>query len=186
MSPALRSMQRAMVSVISSFEAMDAASSNSVDTSAIRQARDELARAEIALDSVEQNIREADEQQQKFNKDVRNCGDEADSLKSKFMGFAGALGVAFSAKKVLELADSMTQTTARLDLMNDGLQTTEELQNKIMASANRSRAAYTCVSSTFFICSVSRIPPQITAPPFLFFVLFFNAVVRLPPRNVPL
>lgn len=142
MSPALRSMQRAMVSVISSFEAMDAASSNSVDTSAIRQARDELARAEIALDSVEQNIREADEQQQKFNKDVRNCSDEADSLKSKFRGFAGALGVAFSAKKVLELADSMTQTTARLDLMNDGLQTTEELQNKIMASANRSRAAY--------------------------------------------
>ncbi|MBS1380646.1 MAG: tape measure protein [Oscillospiraceae bacterium] len=36
----------------------------------------------------------------------------------------------------------MTATKARLDLMNDGLQTTEELQNKIMASANRSRASY--------------------------------------------
>lgn len=141
-SPALRSMQRAMTSVISSFEALDAASSNAVDTSAIRQARDELARAEVALDGIEENIRQADEQQRKFNQSVRNCGSEADILKSKFMGVAGVLGVAFSGKKILELADTMTQTTARLNLMNDGLQTTEELQNKIMDSANRSRAAY--------------------------------------------
>ena len=141
-SPALRSMQRAMTSVISSFEALDAASSNSVDTSAIRQARDELARAEVALDGIEENIRQADEQQRKFNQSVRNCGSEADILKSKFMRVAGVLGVAFSGKKILELADTMTQTTARLNLMNDGLQTTEELQNKIMDSANRSRAAY--------------------------------------------
>ncbi|MGI6030856.1 MAG: tape measure protein [Eubacteriales bacterium] len=141
-SPALRSMQRAMTSVISSFEALDAVSSNAVDTSAIRQARDELARAEVALDGIEENIRQADEQQRKFNQSVRNCGSEADILKSKFMGVAGVLGVAFSGKKILELADTMTQTTARLNLMNDGLQTTEELQNKIMDSANRSRAAY--------------------------------------------
>lgn len=36
----------------------------------------------------------------------------------------------------------MTTTKARLDLMNDGLQTTAELQNKIMASAQASRASY--------------------------------------------
>jgi len=36
----------------------------------------------------------------------------------------------------------MTSTTARLDLMNDGLQTTAELQDMIMKSANDSRAAY--------------------------------------------
>lgn len=45
-------------------------------------------------------------------------------------------------KQILELADSMTTTRARLDLMNDGLQTTAELQDMIMASANRSRASY--------------------------------------------
>lgn len=36
----------------------------------------------------------------------------------------------------------MTSTRARLDIMNDGLQTTDELQSMIMKSANRSRAAY--------------------------------------------
>lgn len=44
--------------------------------------------------------------------------------------------------KIVELADGMTTTRARLDLMNDGLQTTAELQDMIMKSANRSRAAY--------------------------------------------
>lgn len=43
---------------------------------------------------------------------------------------------------VLNYTDSLTLTKARLDLMNDGLQTTEELQNKIFAAAQRSRGSY--------------------------------------------
>ena len=141
-SPALRSMHKAMTTVISSFETLQNSSSNSIDTDSIAQARNELARAEVAFDQIEQEIRQADEQQKKFNQDIRNGGSAADAMFSKVKSLAAGMGVAFSAKKVIELADTMTQTTARLDLMNDGLQTTEELQNKIMASANRSRAAY--------------------------------------------
>lgn len=142
MSPALTSMNRALTIVLNSFEAMQEASSNSVDTSAIRQARDELARTETTFDQIEQEIRQADQAQQNFNNEIRNGGNAADGLSSKIRSMAVALGAAFSAKKIIELADTMTQTRARLDLMNDGLQTTEELQNKIVASANRSRAAY--------------------------------------------
>lgn len=54
----------------------------------------------------------------------------------------GSALAAISVQKVIELADSMTSTRARLDIMNDGLQTTDELQSMIMKSANRSRAAY--------------------------------------------
>jgi tape measure domain-containing protein len=142
MSPALRPMNKALNVVLNSFEAMQSASSNSVDTSAIRQARDELARTEVIFDEIEQEIRQADQAQQNFNNSVRNGGNAADGLSSKLRSLAVTLGAAFSAKKVIELADTMTQTTARLDLMNDGLQTTEQLQNKIMESANRSRASY--------------------------------------------
>lgn len=142
MSPALRSMNKALNVVLNSFEAMQSASSNSVDTSAIRQARDELARTEVIFDEIEQEIRQADQAQQNFNNSVRNGGSAADGLSSKIRSLAVTLGAAFSTKKIIELADTMTQTTARLDLMNDGLQTTEQLQNKIMESANRSRASY--------------------------------------------
>lgn len=61
-----------------------------------------------------------------------------DKVKNAVQGVMAAL----AANKVIELADSMTTTRARLDLMNDGLQTTAELQDMIMESANRSRASY--------------------------------------------
>lgn len=61
-----------------------------------------------------------------------------DKVKNAVQGVMSAL----AANKVIELADSMTTTRARLDLMNDGLQTTAELQDMIMESANRSRASY--------------------------------------------
>lgn len=49
---------------------------------------------------------------------------------------------AFGAKKIIDITDEMTSAKARLKLMNDGKQSDEELQAKIMASAQRSRAGY--------------------------------------------
>lgn len=50
--------------------------------------------------------------------------------------------------KVLNFTDDLTLTKARLDLMNDGLQTTEELQDKIFKSAQRSRGSYEDMSKS--------------------------------------
>ena len=80
-----------------------------------------------------------------FNESQRRAENGAKNIKSAWSGIGGVVKTAigaFGVKKVVELADSLTTTRARLDLMNDGLQTTDELQQKIMASANRSRAAY--------------------------------------------
>ena len=140
--PALRSISNALNITISSFEALQNASSNAIDTSSIQAARAELNRAEMAFEEIEQEIREANEAQQRFNEDVRNGQGAADGLLSKIKSIGAAVGAVFSAKKVIELADSMTSTTARLDLMNDGLQTTKELQEMILHSANASRGAY--------------------------------------------
>lgn len=142
MTPGLKSITKALNMTISSFETLQITSSNAVNTSSIQAARAELNKAEIAFDEIEQEIRQANQAQQQFNNDIRNGQGAADSLLRKIKSMAATVGLAFSAKKVIELADTMTQTRARLDLMNDGLQTTEELQNKIVASANRSRAAY--------------------------------------------
>lgn len=139
MTPAFRSMTKAMNVTLASFEALQSASSNAIDTSSIQAARAELNRAEIAMNDIEQEIRQADQAQQQFNNGVRTSSGLMDKLKSGAM----ALGAAFSIKKITALADEMTSTGARLDLMNDGLQTTEELQNKIFQSAQRSRTAYT-------------------------------------------
>lgn len=138
MSPAFKSMNKAMNMVLSSFEALQSASSNSIDTSSIQAARAELNRAERAINDVEQEIREANQAQQQFNDEMNRSSGFMNKLKNAAITF----GVAFGAKQILNLSDSMTQTTARLNLMNDGLQTTAELQDMILASANRSRASY--------------------------------------------
>lgn len=90
-------------------------------------------------------IAAAGRQVDNFNERQERAEQGADRVKnvwSKMGGLIRSAMAAFSAKKIVELADSMTTTRARLDLMNDGLQTTAELQDMIMASANRSRASY--------------------------------------------
>lgn len=59
-----------------------------------------------------------------------------------FKSIAGGVG------KVLNYTDDLTLTKARLDLMNDGLQTTEELQDKIFKAAQRSRGSYDDMSKS--------------------------------------
>lgn len=102
-----------------------------------------------AYDAAADSISRADAQMNNFNQHQDEAANKAEMVQSKFerlvntvknlaiVRFASQFG-----KQILDLADTMTATRARLDLMNDGLQTTEELQSMIMASANRSRAAY--------------------------------------------
>lgn len=63
----------------------------------------------------------------------------ANSIKNLVGTYVGLQGL----KNVLSLADTLSQTTARIDMMNDGLQTTEELTNMIYAAAQRSRGSFT-------------------------------------------
>lgn len=74
-----------------------------------------------------------------FNNRQRQSEEGARKVASSWGLVKKAIGSALAA---IKLADSMTSTRARLDIMNDGLQTTDELQSMIMKSANRSRAAY--------------------------------------------
>lgn len=138
----LRSMQKAMNIVLNSFEAMQRASGNSVDVSSIQEAREELARAETAFDSIEQNIRDANNQQQKFNNSIHGGTSAADGLLNKLKGIAATVGGLAAAKKVIGISDELASTKARLNLIVDDGGSVSELEQKIMASAQRSRAAY--------------------------------------------
>lgn len=141
----LRSMQKAMGIVLNSFESMQRASSNAVDVSAIQEAREELARAETAFDSIEQNIRDANDQQQRFNRSIRDGSSAADGLWQKMKGIAATVGGMIGLKQALGTSDQLTQTNARLNnalIKFDDGGSIEELEAKVMASAQRSRAYY--------------------------------------------
>lgn len=128
MTAPLRSIHRAMNLALNSFESMQTASGRAVDTRSFQTAREELARMGAQLEEVENQ--------------TRRTGGAAESMKSKFMQAAAAVGAALSIKNIIGLADAMTQTEARLNLITGDLEKTAALQDQIMASANRSRAAY--------------------------------------------
>lgn len=138
----LQAMHKAMNIVLNSFEAMQRASGNSVDVSSIQEAREELARAGAAFDSIEQNIREAGNQQDRFNRRIRDGTTAADGLWSKLKGIAATIGGLAAAKKIIGISDDLASTRARLNLIVDDGGSVSELEKKIMASAQRSRSAY--------------------------------------------
>ena len=141
----LKSMQRAMTVVLNSFESMQRASGNSIDTSAIQEAREELARAETAFNSIEQNIRDSEQQQRRFNDSIRGGTSAAGGLWNKLKGIAATVGGLAATKKIIGISDNLTNTKARLNnalIQFDDGGSIGELEKKIMASAQRSRSAY--------------------------------------------
>lgn len=95
-------------------------------------------KTDVATDKIEKASKSTD----RFNQQLKNAEKASSGASSGIERFVKGLISIAAVKKTIDLADEMTQTTARLNLVNDGLQTTAELQDMIMASANRSRASY--------------------------------------------
>lgn len=147
----LQAMHKAMNIVLNSFEAMQRASGNSVDTSAIREAREELARAGAAFDEIEENIRQAGNQQDRFNRRIRDGTTAADGLWGKLKGIAATVGGLAATKKILNISDQFSNTNARLNnaMINfDDGGSLKDYEKKVMASAQRSRTLYMDAASS--------------------------------------
>ncbi|HBG1037135.1 TPA: tape measure protein [Clostridioides difficile] len=142
MTPAFRHMTTAMNIVLSSFEQLQRTSSNAVDANSIRTAREELARAEVGFDRLEQQIRESDNQQRRLNEDINKGASSTDRLLGSAKKLVGVYMSLRTLGNVVNLSDQMTSTNARLNMINDGQQSDNGLNKMIFQSAERSRASY--------------------------------------------
>lgn len=95
-----------------------------------------------SVSHVTEKIKNVTNSQHQFNSAVDGCIGVMGNLQSKVIRIGSAIVAYLGVSKVLALSDAYSQTTARLNLMNDNLQTTAELQNKIFASAQRARSEY--------------------------------------------
>lgn len=84
----------------------------------------------------------ASRNQDKMNRSMNQGQNSAARLERRMLGLAKAYLSLRTAQAFVGLSDTMTQTTARLDRMNDGLQTTAQLQDMIYQAAQRSRGNY--------------------------------------------
>ena len=142
MSKVLGRINKAMGSVLDSFEAVQRASGRSFNTANIAAARREIGAADAALNEMEQSYRDCNNQQQQLNKRIGQGTTAAGGLLGKIKSIASAYLGMKAVKGLVGLSDTITQTDARLSMMNDGLQTTAELNDMIYASAQRSRGSY--------------------------------------------
>lgn len=80
--------------------------------------------------------------QDRLNRSMRSGSSAADGLTRKIMGLAAAYLSLQSAKKLIDLSDAWTQTTARLDMVNEKYGTDTDLSGMIHQSALRSGSSY--------------------------------------------
>ena len=85
---------------------------------------------------------EAAKKQDRYNRSLQNGASAAEGLTRKLAALAAGYLSLQGAQKLISLSDTWTQTTARLDRMNDGRQTTPEVQGMIYQAAQRSRGDY--------------------------------------------
>lgn len=89
-----------------------------------------------------QSIRTAREAQRLLNEEKKTGISAASALTGTIRNLAGAYLGLQGIKGIATMSDNITSATARLNMMNDGLQTTEQLNNMIFESARRSRGEY--------------------------------------------
>ena len=148
MSNPIRSITNAMNMMLSAWDSLESSTSDGLNIGDVESIRSELDKASRAMENIEDNANQAargvdrmDDEQQQFNRHVQQGANAMDGLGDQIMGAVGAYVSLQSLGKLVNLSDEFTQTTARLNMINDGAQTTEELFGKISASANRSRAS---------------------------------------------
>ena len=128
MTSVLRKISGALHTTLDAFEQMQRASGQSINSAQFAAARSQLVSMNAELDEMTSNFQQA--------------GSKADGLMGKISGIAAGLASAATVQKLVSLSDDVTSTQARLNLLvTDGGSVTE-LEDKIMASANRSRSAY--------------------------------------------
>lgn len=100
----------------------------------------ELASAATKAAEAAQKATTANRNHKESTDEAKKSADQlTQSLKSLVASYVSIQGL----KKAVDLSDSLVSMRARLDRMNDGLQTTQELETMIYQSAQRSRGSFT-------------------------------------------
>lgn len=134
----------------------------SIDTSRLANAQTMIVQAGAQLNEIEKNIQKRIQdnvvEQNKFNTALSKGVDKANSLYGKIKSFIGLYAGIQTVRMGLDVSDNISQTTARLNMINDGKQTTDQLQQAIFQSAKNSRVGFLDTASV--VSKLGLLAPQ--------------------------
>ncbi len=105
-------------------------------------ANDAYLRLSQTVSGTERYIRDNVDEQGRFNREIQEGTYQAGRLMNAIKGAVLAYVSIQSIGKALNISDELVQTTARLNIMNDGMQTTQELVNMVYAAAQDARGSF--------------------------------------------
>lgn len=143
----VNSMIAAVGNMCDAFESVQRSMDNSFDTTSIEEARRATERAALEVIQLGNGIEQNENHQEQFNRSVNNGASAMDGLVGKAIGLLGVYASLSTVKKAMDISDTLVQNRARLDLMNDGLQTTDQLVNMVYASAQNARGSFSDMAS---------------------------------------
>ena len=144
----LKSINKALNLVLSSFEATQRASGKAINTASITSARTELARASAQIEEMERNLQDCSNAQNTFNNNISKGKSQADGLLGKIKTLAKTYVGLKTLGTLVSTSDTLTSNRARLSLLVDDEGSVAELEKKIYASAQNARALYTDTMGT--------------------------------------
>lgn len=108
----------------------------------VSAANDAYLRLSQTVSGTERYIRDNVDEQGRFNQEIQEGTQQANELTNMLKNAVTAYISIQSVGKALDISDELTTTTARLNMMNDGVQTTEELVNMVYAAAQDARGSF--------------------------------------------
>lgn len=108
----------------------------------VSAANDAYLRLSQTVGNTERYIRDNVDEQGRFNQEISAGTQQANELTNTIKRAVAAYVSIQSVGKALDISDELTQTTSRLDMMNDGVQTTAELVNMVYAAAQDARGSF--------------------------------------------
>ncbi|MCC0752920.1 tape measure protein [Clostridioides sp. ZZV13-5731] len=142
MTPAFRNMTTSINTTINSLERLQQRLHSPINAGGIQASQQSLNNIESILTRIEQKIKGNTNEQENFNNKIRQGSEAGSLLVSKLKSLAGIYIGIRGIESITKAADTISSTKARLALMNDGLQTTEQLNKMIYLSAQSARASY--------------------------------------------
>lgn len=108
----------------------------------VSAANDAYLRLSQTVGNTERYIRDNVDEQGRFNQEVSAGTQQANELTNTIKRAVAAYVSIQTVGKALNISDELVQTTSRLNMMNDGVQTTAELVNMVYAAAQDARGSF--------------------------------------------
>ena len=108
----------------------------------VSAANDAYLRLSQTVSGTERYIRDNVDEQGRFNQEIQEGTQQANELTNTIKNAVLAFVSIQSIGKALNISDELVQTTSRLNMMNDGLQSIQELVNMVYAAAQDARGSF--------------------------------------------